>query len=532
MKTGLPDPSFGVNGEVDLRLDWDQQVDPKAGVAGLHSPPLIIGNTLVVGTAPSALVKAYVRGYDVRTGKRKWIFHTIPMKGEFGYDTWQPGQAETAGNTGVWAPMSADPELGLVYLPVETPPTDGVGVTRMGNTLYSETLVAVEVETGARRWHYQVVHHGLWDTDLPAAPILCDIPHDGKTVKALAQPSKQGFLYVLDRATGKPVFPIPETKVPKGDAPGEWYSPTQPVPSKPPPFDHPGFSVNDLNDWTPEINARARAIAAQYNMGPYFVPPAFVTPDSKIKGTLGPGFQGGGNWPGGSYDPENYTVYIYSKTAPEVVSIVADANGKLSHKLTVPPPTQDADSGSFGGTASIKGGTAARGGLLPNLKDGLNDPVTPGLMSVAGLPINKPPYGRITALDLSKGVISWQVAHGETPDFIRNNPLLKGLTIPRTGQAAILGVLTTKSLVICGDGGLFTDEKGRKAARLRAYDKRTGAEVGAVFMDKVQTGSPMTYMLGGRQYIVLATGGGHGSDLVAYRLPVNARPAAVRPQEL
>ena len=529
-RTGLPDPKFGVNGEVDLRRDWDQEIDLKRSVVGLHAPPLVIGNTIVVGTAPTAAAKAYVRGFDATTGKRKWIFHTIPMKGEFGYDTWKPGQAEAAGNTGVWSPMSADPELGLVYLPVETPPTDLVGVTRIGDTLFSEALVAVDVETGQRRWHYQTIHHGVWDTDLPAAAILCDIPVGGKIVKALAQPSKQGFLYVLDRVTGKPIWPIPERKVPKGDAPGEVYALTQPIPSRPPPFERQGVMPADLIDWTPEIKARALEIASHYKMGPLYTPPAFVTKGKDPWGTLyTPATQGGANWPGGSYDPETSTVYIYSKTALEALSVSLNEDGKLVQKINGVPPIADADGGTFGGTASLKGGASGRGTPQPGVKDGLNDPITPGLLSIGGLPLLKPPYGRISAIDLKSGTLAWQVAHGETPDFIRNNPLLKGVTIPRTGQGGILGVLTTKSLVICGDCGLFTDEKGRKAGRLRAYDKATGREVGAVFMEKAQTGAPMTYMLGGRQFIAFAMGGSRGADLIAYALPDrNAAPASRR----
>jgi len=532
-KTGLPDPAFGMNGEVDLRLDFDQEVDPKKSVLGLHAPPLVVKNTVVVGTAPTAAVKAYVRGFDVRTGKRKWIFHTIPMKGEFGYDTWQAGQAEASGNTSVWSPLSADEQLGLVYLPVETPPTDLVGVTRQGNTLFSETLVAVDVETGQRRWHYQMVHHGIWDTDLPSAAILCDIPVGGKIVKALAQPSKQGFLYVLDRETGKPVWPIPEKKVAKGDAPGEWYSPTQPIPSKPPPFERQGVLESDLIDWTPEIKARAREIARHYRMGPLYTPPAFAKPGTDGPwGTLyTPATQGGANWPGGSYDPETSIVYIYSKTALEALSVSVNEDGKLGQKIYGVPPIADANGGTFGGTASlIRGGSSGRGTPQAGVKDALTDPIEPGILSVAGLSILKPPYGRITAIDLKTGEMAWQVPHGETPDFVKNHPLLKGVTIPRTGQGGILGTLTTKSLVICGDCGLFTDETGRKGARLRAYDKATGKEVGAVFMEKAQTGAPMTYMQGGRQFIVFAMGSVRGADLVAYALPDRNPPPAAQPR--
>ncbi len=523
-KTGLPDPAFGVNGELDLRLDLDQTVDPVRGVIGIHAPPLVIKNTVVVGAAPSPAVQAHLRGFDVRTGKRKWIFHTIPKKGEFGYDTWlTAGQAEAAGATGVWAPMSGDEELGLIYAGVELPAADQLGVTRAGNSLFSETLVALDAETGQRRWHYQLEHHGLWDRDVSSAAILFDLPKDGKVIKALALPSKQAFMYVLDRTNGKPVWPIPEKPVPKGDVPGEWYAPTQPVPSKPPAFDKQSVTPADLIDWTPEIKTRALAIASHYKLGTLFTPPTLVTPDGSWGTLMYPEFQGGANWPGGSYDPQTGIAYIYSKTVLQVTGVVQQPNGQLTAVNRQATGVNDNNGGGFGGVAG-PGARQGLGGPAVGVRDGLNDPIVQGLLTIGGLPLGKPPYGRITAIDLRKGELLWQTAHGETPDFIKNNPLLKGVTIPRTGQAGILGTLTTKSLIICGDSGVFTDESGRRAARLRAYDKMTGKEVGAVFMDKPQTGAAMTYALGGRQYIVTAIGSVKGAELVAFRLPAPASP--------
>ena len=519
-KTGLPDPAFGVNGILDLRLNNDQEIDPNRGIIGIHAPPLVVRNVVVVGSAPTAAVKGYLRGFDVKTGQRKWIFHTIPRKGEFGYDTWiKEGQAEKAGNVGVWAPMSADEELGLVYAGVELPPTDLNGTERHGNALFSESVVALDIETGVRKWHYQLTHHGLWDYDIPCAAILCDLNIRGRVVKALAQPSKQGFLYVLNRETGKPVWPIPETRVPQGNVPGEWYSPTQPVPSRPPPFDRNGMTEADLIDWAPELKARALAISKHYKLGGLFTPPAFVEPRGVFGQFLLPGTQGGANWPGGSYDPETRKVFVYSKTRMESVGITRspqDPNRMTQAGLVTAPNTADPNGGIFGSAASLKGGTT-RSFAGPN--DAIDAPIVPRLLSIEGLPLNKPPFGRITALDLNDGTLAWQVAHGETPDFIRNHPRLKGVKIPRTGQSGILGTLATKTLVICGDAGVFTDAQGRKAARLRAYDKKTGEEKGAVYMEKVQTGSPITYMLGGKQYIVLAVSNGYGADLIAYRLP-------------
>ncbi len=530
-KTGLPDPHFGTNGMVDLRLNDDQDMDPTKGVIGIHAPPLVVKDVIVVGSAPTAASKGFVRGFDVRTGQRKWIFHNVPMKGEFGYDTWTtPGQAEATGNTGAWAPMSADPELNLVYLPIELPPTDMVGVTRAGSALFAESLVAVDIDTGVRKWHYQMIHHGLWDRDVSCAGIICDLPVNGKIVKAIAQPTKQGYVYVLDRVTGKPVWPIPEKPVPVGQVPGETYSRTQPMPTKPPPFAKQGVSEADLVDWTPQIKARALEIASHYHMGPLYEPPAVVTPT--IFGTLTmPGLQGGANWPGGSYDPETHTLYIYAKNQIEVTGAVVGKDGKVSQRGGPPAAgSADPNGGAFGGFASLKGAAGPQRGSVG--KDGLNDPIVPGMISIEGIPLMKPPYGTITAIDLSKGTMLWQITHGETPDRIKNHPLLKGVTIPRTGQSGILGTLTTKTLVICGDCGLFTDEQGRKGARLRAYDKQTGQQVGAVFMDKAQTGATMTYMHQGKQYLVCAQGSSFGADLVAWCLggaPAPAMPTFVRP---
>ena len=314
-KTGNYDPAFGSNGMVDLRLNDDQDMDMVRGVIGLHAPPLVVRNVVVVGSAPTAESKGYLRGFDVRTGQRKWIFHTIPRKGEFGYDSWiKPGQVETIGNTGVWAQMSADEELGLIYIGVELPQGDEIGTARLGPGLFGESIVALDIDTGVRKWHYQMVHHGLWDRDVPCAGILCDIPVNGKIVKAIAQPTKQAYLYVLDRETGKPVWPIPEKPVPKGDVPGEWYSLTQPMPSKPPAFDRQGVSNDDLVDFTPAIKARALEIASHYRMGPLYTPAAWAKPEGPWGTMILPGTQGGANWPGGSYDPESHMLYVYSKT--------------------------------------------------------------------------------------------------------------------------------------------------------------------------------------------------------------------------
>ena len=517
-KTGVPIPTFGEKGIVDLKQNLDQEVDPITGEIGLHAAPTIAGDTVIVGaahlagTAPASMknVKGYIRGFDVRTGKRTWIFHTIPRPGEFGIETWEDDSWAYTGNTGAWGQISVDEELGLAYLPIEIPTGDYYGGHRPGDGLFGESVVAVDLKTGERRWHFQTVHHGIWDWDLPAAPILGDITVDGRTIKAVAVPSKQAFLYVFNRETGEPVWPIEERPVPQGNAPGEWYSPTQPFPTKPPAYDNQGVSIDSLIDFTPELRAEAIKVVSEYEIGPLFTPPVV----SKVGGPLGtltsPATQGGTNWPGGAFDPDTDMVYVFSQTTVRPLGLV-EPDPKVSDMNYVrgsvgSSPRRSAPMGApseGGGGGARRGGGGGRGGL-----------------DVQGLPLLKPPYGRITAIDLKTGDIAWQIAHGETPDNIRNHPALKGLDIPRTGRPGLLGPLVTKTLVICGESGFFTTPLGVRGAMLRAYDKATGKEVGEVYMPAPQTGSPMTYSLNGEQYLVVAiSGGSYSGELLALKLP-------------
>lgn len=490
-KTGQRIPTFGQNGVVDLKLNNDQEIDLMSREIGLHAAPVIARNTIIVGAAhrPGGVptsktnVKGYVRGFDVRTGQRKWIFHTIPRPGEFGLDTWLDDSWSYTGNTGVWGQISVDEELGLVYLGVETPTGDFYGGPRPGANLFAESLVAVDIETGVRKWHYQFVHHGIWDHDNPCPPILVDVPINGRIVKVVAQPSKQAFLYVLNRETGQPIWPIEERPVEKGDVPGEWYSPTQPFPTKPPAFDRQGVSVDELIDFTPALREEALKIVANYKMGPMFTPPVVSKPEGPWATLTMATAGGGANWPGGSVDPETGIVYVSSQAVISGISVI--------------PAGDRSDVGYISGRAK-----------------GAQGPLT-----VQGLPLAKPPYGQITAIDLKTGEILWQTPHGETPDNVRNHPALKGLNIPRTGRPGTAGTLVTKTLVIAGEKGTFTLPDGRVGAMLRAYDKMTGRELGAVYMPAQQTGGPMTYMLNGVQYIVVAVGGPQGAEFIAYRLP-------------
>src|SRR5689334_4103493 len=303
-RTGHPIPAFGRNGAVDLKENDDQHIDPLSSEIGLHASPIVAKNVVIVGAAHKSggvptgrtNVKGYVRGFDVRTGRRLWIFHTIPSPGEFGNETWEKDSWSYTGNAGVWAQMSVDEELGLAYLPVELPTGDYFGANRPGAGLFGESLVAVDLQTGKRKWHYQLVHHGIWDMDIPCAPILADLVVNGRTIKALAQPTKQGWVYVFDRATGQPVWPIEERPVAKGDVPGEWYSPTQPFPTKPPAFDRQGVSIDDLIDFTPELKQQAVEFVSKYKIGPLFTPPVLSTWDGKLATLMLPSITGGANW--------------------------------------------------------------------------------------------------------------------------------------------------------------------------------------------------------------------------------------------
>jgi quinoprotein glucose dehydrogenase len=523
-KTGVRVPSFGEDGIVDLKQNDDQTIFPDliTGEIGLHAAPIVVGNTVIVGAAfregftPSSMRnnKGYVRGFDVRTGKRLWIFHTIPQKGEFGYDTWLNGSAEYTGNTGVWTQITVDEELGLVYLPVESPTGDFYGGHRPGNNLFGESLVCIDLKTGERRWHFQLVHHPLWDMDISSAPILADITVNGHPVKAVAQPSKQGFLYVFDRVTGKPVWPIEEKPVEAGSVPGEWYSPTQPIPSRPPAYSRNGVSIDELIDFTPELREQAEKIVSRYHIGPVFTPPVASKTEGPLATlTLGTA-DGGTNWPGGSYDPETHILYAYA------------CNACLEPIGLVPPPKELSDMNYVYGTAGKKprminaaGTDSSADAPKPAGKAASADEWN--ALTIDGLPLIKPPYGTISAINLDKGEIVWQIPHGETPDLIRNNSALKGVNISRTGQETWnVGTLVTKTLVVAGDGMVTTTAEHPRGAMLRAYDKATGKEVGAVYMPAPESGSPMTYMLNGKQYLVIAvSGGNYSGEYIAFSLP-------------
>ena len=548
-KTGNRIPNFGKDGVVDLKLGVfygnGKQIDLEAGDAGLHSTPIIAKDTVIVGMAMKEgftvkthnNVKGQVRAFDVRTGKQIWAFHTIPRPGEFGNDTWHNNSWADNGNTGVWTQITVDEELGLVYLPVETPTSDFYGGHRPGNNLFAESLVCVDLKTGKRKWHFQMVHHPLWDHDLSSAAILADINVNGKTIKAVAMPSKQAWVYCFDRVTGEPVWPIEERPVPKGDVPGEWYATTQPFPTKPPAYARQAVTEDDLIDFTPELRAQALKVMAQYKNGPLFNPPIL----SKLGGPLGAMnigiLNGGTNWPGGGYDPETHTVYAPASNASLApVGLIEPPEGFSDIKYalgTAGQPFVVREGPGFGSAADYpqqpRRRATTEAAPSPTGTGGATPPAggggTGGGTLVQGLPLVKPPYGTLTAINLDKGEIAWQVPHGDTPDTVRNHPALKGLNIPKTGQNGAVGLVVTKTLVIMGDPQV-TNMPGRsRGAMLRAYDKATGKEVGAIHMPAQQSGSPMTYLHNGRQYIVVAvSGGAYSGEYIAFALPDDERP--------
>ena len=551
-KTGQIIPSFGKNGAVDLKLDDDQTILPDltTGEIGLQSAPVVAKDTIIIGAAfregmtPKSMRnnKGYVRGFDVKTGKRLWIFHTIPMKGEVGYDSWDKGSAEYTGNTGVWTQVTVDEQLGLVYLPIESPTGDYYGGHRPGNDLFGESLVCVDLKTGHRKWHYQLVHHPLWDMDISSAPILADINVNGRAIKAVAQPTKQGILYVFDRVTGKPVWDMEERPVEKGTVPGEWYAPTQPFPTKPPAYSRNGVFKEDLIDFTPAMHDQALTIISKYHIGPVFTPPV----ESQLGGplatlTLGTA-SGGTNWPGASYDPETHIVYAYAcnacltpiglMRAPKTLSdmdFVAGTAGQEVRNRMGPGEGVGADSPLPSRGPAATPGRGGRGAAAPAAGGGGGA----GGLTINGLPLIKPPYGTISAISLDKGEIVWQIAHGDTPDNIRSALKTAGVDAPRTGQMGYnVGTLITKTLVIAGEGQVTTTPEHPRGAMLRAYDKATGKDAGAVFMPAPQTGSPMTYMMNGKQYIIVAvSGGNYSGEYIAFTLPAAEEHGATSSQQ-
>ena len=487
-KSGKRYSDFGADGQVDLRV-YDDHI---TGSYTWQSPPVVVRDVVVVGSGSLRTGKRFepgdIRGYDARTGKLRWSFHTPPRGGEFGSDTWHNGSWEGSGFTNAWAPFSADDELGYVYLPLKQPSGYAYGGAHPGENLFGNSLVCLDATTGKRVWHFQTIRHDIWDYDLPAAPVLLDITVNGRAVKAVAQISKLGFVYVFDRVTGQPVWPIEERAVPKGNVPGEWYPATQPFPTRPPAYDQQGVTIDHLIDFTPELRKEAIAILNQYTYGPLFTPPSVADrkPGGKKGTVVMPGIISASIFGAGA-DPETGMLYVPSNHAPSVVEMVKPQDPTLDQPW-------DAKRGNnhFG--------------------DKLEGP--------QGLPLFKPPYGRLTAIDLDSGDIVWSVPNGDGP---RDHPAIKHLNLPPLGQPGRASPLVTKSLLFMGEGGregvaLLPRFGGGKV--FRAYDKATGKVVWEMELPGGTTGAPMTYMANGKQYLVVAVGWEDlPGELVALALP-------------
>jgi|TARA_B100002003_G_scaffold174385_1_gene162240 quinoprotein glucose dehydrogenase len=468
--TGALYPDFGDGGTVDLSRSLDREIDPTRIT---HSSPVAIArDTVVVGsvvadrTSTKEAPPGHVRGFDARTGDMKWIFHTIPQGDEFGNDTWQDESWRYTGHTNVWSFMAVDNELGYVYLPIGTATNDWYGGQRRGNNLFAESIVCLDAETGARVWHFQAVHHGLWDYDFPTAPNLLDITVDGRDIKALAQVSKQAFTYVFDRATGEPVWPIEERPVPASTVAGEVASSTQPFPTRPAPFDRQGITVDDLIDFTPELRAEALELVERAQLASIFTPPTAGGDRPTIQL---PGDGGGANWPGAAVDPETGRLFVPSSTTPKVVELLEPAAPANVHWAP--------------------------------------DYWSTGVPGPRGLPLVKPPYKRITAIDLNTGDHRWMTPHGDGP---RDHPALRDLDLPPLGGGGSHagGPLVTKTLLVVNYGGRDMESTGEVSRTISAYDKDTGAHLGSVLLPAAPFGNPITYLHQGKQYIVVATGGG------------------------
>ena len=495
-QTGRPYSDFGDGGRVDLTTGLAEGARYRWGGA-----PTVIRDVIVVGQSMSDTfvtkedIRGDVRAFDVRTGELRWVFHTIPQAGEFGTSTWEDDSWQYTGHAPVWSLFSADAELGYVYLPVTSSTNDMFGGHRVGDNLFSQSLVCVDAATGERVWHFQTVHHGLWDYDLPAAPILMDLEVDGREIKAVTQITKQAFGFVFDRVTGEPVWPIEERTVPQSTTPGEQTSPTQPFPTKPPAFDRQGATIDNLIDFTPELRAEALEIVERYTIGPLFTPPSVRTDESG--GNLGtiqlPGSQGGADVQGAAFDPETNILYVPSITAPFVADVLEGNPDRTN-------------------LSYVKGTRLWIGGPR-------------------GLPLFRPPYGRITAIDMNRGEIVWQVPNGHGP---RNHPAIRHLNLGRLGRPGRPSPLATGSLLFIGEGSDARSTGGRVPEGMppeivtnygepwfRAYDKATGDVVWEYELPAGTTGAPVTYLHEGKQFIVVGMGGKDGMPprFVAFSLP-------------
>jgi len=459
-------------------------IDPAEGSIGASSPPIVVGDVIVVGSSalqgyyPKRLknIPGTIRGFNVRTGRPIWTFHLVPRPGEPGHDTWLENSYSVAGKNDAWAPFSADLAAGIVYIPTGHPHNDWYGGHRPGANLFSESVLALDAKTGRRVWHFQMIHHDIWDYDTPTAPNLVDVTIEGRRRQLVVQTTKQGFAYVFDRLSGAPIWPIEERPVPKADTPGEWTAPTQPFPTKPAPYERQGVTENDVIDFTPELRRQALEIARAYRFGPLYTPVSRVDAPDGTRGTFqAPGANGGVNIMGGSaVDPETGILYVASQGGVSRISLESNPARSEMRYVSQGPG---------------------------------------GLRGPQGLPLFKPPYGRITAIDLSTGDHRWMIPNGDTPDALKTHEALRGVTIPRTGKNAHANLLVTRTLLFYGEG------RGGGPA-FHAVDKATGAEIAAITLPAATNAAPITFMHQGRQYIVVAIASADlPAELIALALP-------------
>jgi quinoprotein glucose dehydrogenase len=482
-RTGRPIPDFGIDGIVDLKRGFDQPVDLEANNLGSSSPGVVFEDLVIVGPAMSGAARlrskvatpGHVTAWDTRTGERRWIFHTVPKPGEYGYETWEGDSASYSGHAGVWAPMSLDEDLGYLYLPVEVATSDYYGGHRHGDNLFSSSLVCLNARTGERVWHHQIVHHDIFEYDNSSVPILMDVTIEGRPVRAVVQLTKQSFAFAFDRVTGEPLWPIEERPVPPSDVPGEKASPTQPFPTKPAPLDRQGVTENDLIDLTPAIKEEAVSIASHYRLGPLYSPPSLADAADGTHGTIElPGTGGGALWEGGAVDVETGMLYVGTLTSPTLMALRQEPE--------------------YSDIAYVASGHSVHG--------------------PQGLPLFKPPFGRITAVDMNTGEHVWMKPNGGTPPAIANHPALQGVDLEPTGSLSRAVLLVTKTLLFAGEGW-------RGEPFFRAYDKATGEILAEIPIPAQASSLPMTYLHDGKQYIVFAVGdtaSEHPAELIALSL--------------
>ncbi|HEU4996646.1 MAG TPA: PQQ-binding-like beta-propeller repeat protein [Gemmatimonadaceae bacterium] len=558
-KTGKPDPSFGTNGVVDLMEGLGLQLVPLAvddsgpliisdaapyrqakpgekwdpvkkigadgtrGVLGQianSSPAIIVNDVIIVGNSSIhgyypirySNLPGYIRGFDIKTGKQLWKFNLVPQPGEFGAETWTNGSkvgSEGVGKNDAWAPYTADPELGLVYIPVGMPLLDEYGGHRPGANLFGNSIVAIDVKTGQRKWHYQMVHHDIWDYDTPMAPNLLDVTVNGQPRKVLAATTKQGWVYTFDRATGEPIWPIVETQVLQSEVPGEQTWPTQPIPSKPAPYSQQGLVEADLIDYTPAIKDSALKLAQKCRMGPYFIPAADATAKTGYRCSwYSPGASGGVNIDGGAaVDPETGTMFVASITGLSTIQVQKDPCSEFRY-------SSPRDNCGLIGALPAPAGYVKQAGTQG---DGFSNRAS--FSRIGGVSILKPKeYGGITAYNMNSGDKTWWTSNGGMIPVTSNDPLFAGVKLPPQPGSGQAQVISTKTLVIYGTGRSTTHLRGGNA-RLFAVDKATGKQVGSVKIPSPTTAVPMTFMHQGKQYIVFAVGQGTGTSLVALTLP-------------